>query len=138
MEKIICYNLIKPEYEKAVKEICTLQPSNIIYNLQHGFRKIFHEDYVKLLKEAGVLDLWFLPIYEENTNTKSELKKVQLIKETCKTPRGTNVYYHILVNDEKVRNSHEKDIKIATDFFESYIKQPEETSEIEVIREEFI
>lgn len=61
-KKIIGYKLTKPEYEEAAlklsSEACTQKE---IKNLKVST----HNLTIPKLKEAGVLDLWFEPVYEE-------------------------------------------------------------------------
>lgn len=63
MEKeIIGYKLIKPEYEEAAKAICdecVYWRRNDLYNLDAKTEKLS----IPNLKNAGVLDLWFEPVY---------------------------------------------------------------------------
>ena len=63
MEKeIIGYKLIKPEYEGAA--------AKLIYNGDkiHGLVQVNSE--WNILKEAGVLDLWFEPVFKEEKTFK--------------------------------------------------------------------
>lgn len=67
--EIIGYKLIKPEYKDAVFTICKLSNTSWLGFEHNNFRKdnvgcTGYEKYVKNLKEAGVLDLWFEPIYK--------------------------------------------------------------------------
>ena len=57
-KEIIGYKLIKPEYEKAAREIAV--------GCFCKFTEIFQEDVksIGLWKEAGVLDIWFEPVYK--------------------------------------------------------------------------
>ena len=62
-KKIIGYNLIKPEYKKAALNIAT------VYNfgtLDKKFDFCNNSIVYDKLKKAGVLDLWFEPVYEES------------------------------------------------------------------------
>ena len=67
MEKeIIGYKLIKPEYANAAIEItgfCGDQESFIKYMRKEA--NVKNGSFVKNLKEAGVLDLWFEPVYQQ-------------------------------------------------------------------------
>ncbi len=62
--KIIGYRLIKPEYEKAVNNI-----AEITWNVVLGVRGYYcvnsNSITIRFLKQAGVLDLWFEPVYKE-------------------------------------------------------------------------
>jgi hypothetical protein len=68
-KKLIGYKLIKPEYHQAVKQITRYNTFDFI-ELKDGegadYQPVEPETrcYYKL-KEAGVLDLWFEPVYEE-------------------------------------------------------------------------
>lgn len=54
-KKIIGYKLVKPEYAQAARAIMTFNPNKSIGS---------SSDFAKAFKEAGVLDLWFEPVYE--------------------------------------------------------------------------
>lgn len=66
-KEIIGYKLIKPEYKEAAVEIGkkgNLQTFSNIYSI-NGYIPVFGwRDTIKNLKEAGVLDIWFEPVYE--------------------------------------------------------------------------
>lgn len=68
-KKIIGYKLIKPEYEQAAIEICKQNGSKDIDDLRNdpkdGCSILIFSKAEKWLKQAGVLDLWFEPVYEE-------------------------------------------------------------------------
>lgn len=56
-KQIIGYKLIKPEYEKEALSIANISKFDFFQ----------HDSLVyKLLKESGVLDLWFEPVYKED------------------------------------------------------------------------
>jgi len=59
-KKIIGYKLIKPEYESAAHAIM----GNTGFS-GDGKTDIKLQDTINLFKNAGVLDLWFKPVYEE-------------------------------------------------------------------------
>jgi hypothetical protein len=61
-KKIIGYKLTKPEYEKAANQI-TGTENLILYSQNYNFQ-IDTIAYDRVVK-AGVLDLWFEPVYEE-------------------------------------------------------------------------
>lgn len=71
-KKIIGYKLIKPEYEKAAIEIIQVKAidnsfekwQEILYLRGYNFTANSRHKY--WLEEAGVLDLWFEPVYEEH------------------------------------------------------------------------
>jgi hypothetical protein len=71
-------------------------------------------------------------------NEGAKNKKVQLIKETHKSPEGDFIIYKTQVDDDIVAHSYGSNLKKAIEFFEDYIKKPEENYKSEVIREEFI
>ena len=62
-KKIIGYKLIKPEYEKAVNQITGTE--NLILHSQNYNFQIDSIAYDRVVK-AGVLDLWFEPVYKED------------------------------------------------------------------------
>lgn len=72
-KKIVGYKLIKPEYMEAIEKIAN---KNIIGE-NNGVRTYFNNNILSYraqisinnLKEAGVLDIWFEPIYEEEVKT---------------------------------------------------------------------
>jgi hypothetical protein len=59
-KKIIGYRLVKREYEKAVIAVCNWTSFNF-----KRFESDISDEAVKRLTEAGVLDLWFEPVSEE-------------------------------------------------------------------------
>lgn len=63
-KKIIGYKLIKPEYKEAA-----LKLSNTVGNWENVLAvydiNINQTNYINKLQQAGVLDLWFEPVYEE-------------------------------------------------------------------------
>jgi hypothetical protein len=63
MKKIIGYKLIKPEYKEAALKIsCAFKNwENVLAKYDIA---ITQTKYINSLKEAGVLDLWFEPVYE--------------------------------------------------------------------------
>jgi hypothetical protein len=64
IKEIIGYKLTKPEYESAAAKICGY--SSKLYTLVNKKGNFLpnSSDYLKI-KEAGVLDIWFEPIYKE-------------------------------------------------------------------------
>lgn len=72
-KKIVGYKLIKPEYMEAIEKIAN---KNIIGE-NNGVRTYFNNNILSYraqisinnLKEAGVLDIWFEPLYEEEVKT---------------------------------------------------------------------
>jgi hypothetical protein len=58
-KQIIGYKLIKPEYAEAVNLITQTSYS------KKGLEEISSDYSIKKLKEAGVLDIWFEPVYKE-------------------------------------------------------------------------
>jgi hypothetical protein len=52
--KIIGYKLVKHEYEKAAHLIAQIKFDDIVYESK----------FINRLEKAGVIDLWFEPIYE--------------------------------------------------------------------------
>ena len=63
--KIIGYKLIKPEYEKAAIVISGLPVSSGVYTKEYPILLVDQWTHsIERWKEAGVLDLWFEPVYE--------------------------------------------------------------------------
>jgi len=65
MKKILGYRLVKPEYEGAAAKIAGFSDGKLpvwwdSINYQEGSNTYL------LFKKAGVLDLWFEPVYEED------------------------------------------------------------------------
>lgn len=78
MKKIKGYKLIKPEYKKAAIEIVNLF---VDWNKGRSFESTMSNNpdnyYIEKLTEAGVLDIWFEPVYEDEKimldNSKHEI-----------------------------------------------------------------
>ena len=69
-KKIIGYKLTKPEYEEAAGRIAYGKLSSDNYKfIKHkdDIAFLFKSNAHERLQEAGVLDLWFKPVYEEPT-----------------------------------------------------------------------
>lgn len=69
-KKIIGYKLVKPEYKEAsiaiVKPLSDSSYKNWESNvIQYGWAFTLTSNHANILRDAGVLDLWFEPIYEE-------------------------------------------------------------------------
>jgi len=67
-KKIIGYKLIKPEYKEAVYKITKLTNFSVLEKYLLPEYKTNLESYSKCvddIKDAGVLDLWFEPVYEQ-------------------------------------------------------------------------
>lgn len=68
--KLIGYRLIKPEYKEASLEIIKKKANDDSYNdwddtLQlDGYNFSYGSKHAKWLKQAGVLDIWFEPVYD--------------------------------------------------------------------------
>ncbi len=62
-KEIIGYKLIKPEYEEAFKKIVNTSCS-FKNNLEYGICFQFNSPYATYAKKAGVLDIWFEPVYK--------------------------------------------------------------------------
>lgn len=60
-QEIIGYKLTKPEYKEAALKICGISGFSI--SLEYDFK--YNSVCSTILKEAGVLDLWFEPVYKE-------------------------------------------------------------------------
>ena len=86
-KQIIGYKLVKPEYERAASEIvgnevhCNFRYSKEYKN--YIIPTTNFEKTIKILKEAGVLDLWFEPVMAETKRilTLSNGKSVKITKE---------------------------------------------------------
>jgi hypothetical protein len=66
VKKIVGYNLIKPQYQKAAIAI-TGYNENSITSFQAWMVKNPDGEFAKKLKEANVLDTWFEPIYAKKS-----------------------------------------------------------------------
>lgn len=69
-KKIIGYKLIKPEYNSVAIDITDMKNKHWEGFIKDDFYKknsfcINYDGYVENLKAAGVLDIWFEPVYEE-------------------------------------------------------------------------
>ena len=83
-KEIVGYKLIKPEYEEAALKIAGLNnwsPSSMTTEYQ-----LFRSDCIQKIREAGVLDLWFEPVYEtkEKVIVLSNGKSVIVNKDSVK------------------------------------------------------
>lgn len=121
-KEIIGYKLIKPEYKEAALKI-----SNTIGNWENSLMNydisINQRGYIVKLTEAGVLDLWFEPVYKEEfkmgdwVSFWSDLDKktyTSKIKEWtshsyCKLENGLEPFKHLL------RKATPEEIKAATE-----------------------
>jgi hypothetical protein len=66
-KEIVGYKLIKPEYEEAAIKICRFAKGGCI-PFEDFLKRCKGNCYEKELKQAGVLDLWFEPVFfEEET-----------------------------------------------------------------------
>lgn len=66
--KIIGYKLIKPEYEEAASLIGNLKNFPVFEEFmlpEHDIHRLDYIGVVTKLEKAGVLDLWFEPVYEK-------------------------------------------------------------------------
>lgn len=63
-KKLIGYKLIKPYYKKAALKIC-----DTVANWENSLKEydisIDQKNYINKLQDAGVFDLWFEPVYED-------------------------------------------------------------------------
>lgn len=63
---IIGYKLIKPEYADSVKQISCIETiNNPVEYINDYFSNKTTGNFLDSLRKAGVLDLWFEPVYEE-------------------------------------------------------------------------
>lgn len=75
-KEIVGYKLAKPEYKSAAIAICESHKDNTDYSYKYwdqnfenfGYLFTYICDQSKWLKEAGVLDLWFEPVYVNEFN----------------------------------------------------------------------
>lgn len=69
-KEIIGYKLIKPEYKEAALAIVSDYPTDFLENISNIRTKSRGNnagtDMYKRFKKAGVLDLWFEPVYKED------------------------------------------------------------------------
>jgi hypothetical protein len=65
-KKILGYKLIKPEYEQAAIKITEFCVGGT-YSFYEYMCIAGNAGYAELLRKAGVLDLWFKPVYESQT-----------------------------------------------------------------------
>jgi len=122
MEKeIIGYKLVKPEYKEVALKIC-----NTFVNWENSLAEydisVKQIRYVNKLKEAGVLDLWFEPVYKEEFKVGewvsfSNATRTKTI--TSKLKEWTAHNYCILENGEKpfkdiIRKATEEEVKKAS------------------------
>jgi hypothetical protein len=63
-KQIIGYKLIKPEYEEAVKKLVN-HPYEKLDSAKRGYDIYSDACYPGILKKAGVLDIWFTPVFKE-------------------------------------------------------------------------
>ena len=63
-KKIIGYKLIKPEYETAVLKLVNSSYDKLDTD-KRGYDLYQDGCFIQMIKNAGVLDLWFEPVYEE-------------------------------------------------------------------------
>ena len=111
MEKeIIGYKLVRPEYKNAAEAI-----TGNWENSQNGYDiPIKQVGYIKLLKEAGVLDLWFEPVYktEEKVYTLGIDEKFEIIVKDKKAFYGSEDVTETLLAFKKIMQFVSGDHKI--------------------------
>jgi hypothetical protein len=123
-KKIIGYKLTKPEYEKAANQITGTE--NLILHSQNYNFQIDTIAYDRVVK-AGVLDLWFEPVYEEEkfkvgdwVTTTTEIancyekpKKGEVFQIT--EIKSEYVYFSLCqaVSKDRIRKATEEEIKKA-------------------------
>ena len=64
-KKLIGYKLVKPEMHKAASQIMFGNSAGCYQMDSDSYIPIYMESELQKLKEAGVLNLWFEPVYEE-------------------------------------------------------------------------
>jgi hypothetical protein len=83
--EIVGYELIKPQYLRAICAILdkNLSKKDIEKNLKREVEGILVDEILETLKDAGVLEKWFKPIYKEVDEIDREvemvLKEIELI-----------------------------------------------------------
>jgi len=127
-KKIIGYKLIKPEYKEAAVKIGKWSSIEQFEKLEDGCNLTIKGYHYDLLKDAGVLDLWFEPVYEEEKfNVGDYITVVEnnnttyngIVGETYKIIKivGEFFFYYenncINTNNVKVRKATEEEIKKA-------------------------
>lgn len=113
MEKeIIGYKLIKPEYKEAALKIVTATSFNTKKCLNYCFAKD-SVSYNELYK-AGVLDLWFEPVYEQ--------------KETVYRMGTKEDGFDLIVKDGKVFHNKTEDITEAVKDLQEHFKNFKHTN----------
>jgi len=112
-KEIIGYKLIKPEYENTAAKICGYPSKLDIILFGNGNFLPNSQDYLKI-KEAGVLELWFTPIYKEK-----ELKVNDYIIFQNLVDEDEHLHNGDVVKITNIRNDsiHEKWIKHIPDSF---------------------
>lgn len=141
-KKIIGYKLIKPEYQIFYEK---LTGTRNLERLADSLGDLLWVDQaVKVMKEAGVLDLWFEPVYEEKfkigdwvivDHNDWKYGTVQLINTNNKAEYKCNkwswdknsIYGEVtrLATPEEIKATQTPDIKINSykaEFFENYVK----------------
>lgn len=143
MEKeIIRYKLIKPEYEKAALNIAIKDDCGWSENAAYNFTKDSNAH--KRLKEAGVLDLWFEPVYKEEFKVGDYV--VIKRKDSWSSASGcSNVPEQGVNYTGKITNLVEKDDHTAVtvcnkgfDLNKSKVRYATENEILECLKEEFI
>lgn len=137
-KEIVGYKLIKPEYEQAVKEITTFSFDFIKGKNNHGYivspptEKSPSTVCFDKLSEAGVLDLWFEPIFEaekyeigdwvsfwaenEKKNITSQIKE-WTSHSYCRLKNGTEPFKHLLrkATPEEIKTATERHVDLGHD-----------------------
>jgi hypothetical protein len=98
-KKIIGYKLIKPEYDRIAIELAGIKNEQWWGFRKDQFRKNSencrnYENYVNNLKKAGVLDVWFEPIYQT-------IDKIEEVK------MNDNFYLKVNITTKQVFHSNE-------------------------------
>ena len=76
-KEVIGYNLKTPEYKKAAIIIAKCETCGLINDINFKDGITYTSNAAKRLKEAGVLDLWFEPVYEKEVlSYRSEERRV--------------------------------------------------------------
>jgi len=117
-KKIIGYKLIKPEYRKAAENIVAL---GVNWKVGKSFIEVMENNpddyYTKKLKEAGVLELWFEKIYEEEFKIGDWIISTNDIKSIVFKIESINEEYYECENDNfgiVALRKDKEDLRLAT------------------------
>jgi|688.fasta_scaffold00478_141 hypothetical protein len=108
MKKIIGYKLVKTQYRIACENIVNV---NVNWNKDKSFAEIMinnpNEYYIEKLTEAGVLDLWFEPVYEDD-KIMLDNSKYEIIIANGATIIDGHVFFNDFWKSAKIVAEHSK------------------------------